>query len=95
MAKCCSCGQGINSTYIREGSKGLMRKVGFYCSYCDIYCDSTSEKLYTVNTKTVYSNIATKSEEQPLTKKVSIKQPSLGRDLDPGPLPYQGNALPC
>ena len=22
------------------------------------------------------------------------KQGSLGRDLDPGPLPYQGNALP-
>jgi hypothetical protein len=22
------------------------------------------------------------------------KQESLGRDLDPGPLPYQGNALP-
>jgi hypothetical protein len=25
---------------------------------------------------------------------VKTKQESLGRDLDPGPLPYQGNALP-
>jgi len=25
---------------------------------------------------------------------LETKQGSLGRDLDPGPLPYQGNALP-
>jgi hypothetical protein len=74
MTKCSSCGQHINSTYVREGSKGLMRKVGFYCSYCDIYYDPASEKLYTVNTKTVYSNIATHSKEQPLTEYLSVKQ---------------------
>jgi hypothetical protein len=90
MTKCSSCGQGINSTYVREGSKGLMRKVGFYCVYCDIYYDPKSEKLYTVNTKTVYSDIAIESEEQPLTEYLRAKQASLGRDLDPGPLPYQG-----
>ncbi len=71
-----------------------MRKVGFYCACCDIYYDSTSEKLYTVNTKTVYSDIATELEEQPQTEYLRAKQASLGRDLDPGPLPYQGNALP-
>ena len=25
---------------------------------------------------------------------IELKERSLGRDLDPGPLPYQGNALP-
>jgi hypothetical protein len=48
MAKCVYCGKGINSTYIREGLKGIMRKVGYYCSYCDTYYDSASKKLYTV-----------------------------------------------
>ena len=42
-----------------------------------------NEKPYTVNKKENSENIP------PFYK---IK--SLGRDLDPGPLPYQGNALP-
>ena len=52
MTKCSLCGQGVNSTYIREGSKGMLRKIGYRCSYYDL----TSEKLYTVNAKTVRSN---------------------------------------
>ena len=56
MAKCSLCGQGVNSTYIREGSKGLTRKIGYHCIKCDDYYDLTSEKLHKVNTKTVHSN---------------------------------------
>ena len=32
--------------------------------------------------------------EKPIFFLLFAKQGSLGRDLDPGPLPYQGNALP-
>ena len=56
MTKCSLCGQGVNSTYVREGSKGRLRKIGYRCSKCDFYYDLTSEKLYTVNTKTVHNN---------------------------------------
>jgi hypothetical protein len=55
MTKCSQCGNGIKSTYIREGSKGIAHKLGYYCFTCDAYYDLSSEKLYTVNTKTVYS----------------------------------------
>jgi hypothetical protein len=74
MAKCVHCGKGINSTYVREGSKGVIRKVGYYCSDCDTYYDSASEKLYTVNGKTVYSNKAKELEEQSMTEKLSVKE---------------------
>ena len=90
MAKCSHCGEGINSTYIREGSKGILCKLGYYCFTCDAYYDLPSEKLYTVNAKTVYSYFNNENRIWPFFLKIK----SLGRDLDPGPLPYQGNALP-
>ena len=31
-----------------------MIKLGYYCRYCDTYCDPLREKLYTVNEKTVH-----------------------------------------
>jgi hypothetical protein len=82
MAKCPLCGQGINSTYIRVGEKSLLKKVGYYCSICDIPFNK-EQKPYTVNRVENGQNIV------PLNK-----MRSLGWDLDPGPLPYQGNALP-
>jgi hypothetical protein len=90
MARCSLCGQGVNSTYIREGSNGLIRKIGYHCIKCDSYYDLTSEKLIQLIQK-LYTVI--------LIEKNKILAPfgkikSLGRDLDPGPLPYQGNALP-
>ena len=39
MTRCRKCNNGINSTYIREGEKGLWKKVGYYCPVCDIYYD--------------------------------------------------------
>ena len=89
MTRCSCCGQGINSTYIRVGEKSILKKIGYYCPICVIYYDlfqkpcTVNEKPYTVN-KTENSKIIA-----PL-----VKIASLGRDLDPGPLPYQGNALP-
>ena len=32
--------------------------------------------------------------QDPINTKIQTQNKSLGRDLDPGPLPYQGNALP-
>jgi hypothetical protein len=55
MARCLKCSQGINSMYIRVGERSLLKKVGFYCSECDMYFDlkqkpyTNSEKPYTVN----------------------------------------------
>jgi hypothetical protein len=37
MGRCSQCGEGINSSYIREGEKGLLKKTGYYCPACDIY----------------------------------------------------------
>lgn len=50
MAKCQSCHQGINSTYIRNGSKGSFNKIGYFCNMCNLHYN-TDKKLYTVNEK--------------------------------------------
>ena len=57
MTKCQTCHHGINSTYIREGVKGSLNKIGYYCNTCNIHYD-TDKKLYTVNEKlyTVFSD---------------------------------------
>ena|SRR5918995_384414 len=89
MVKCLKCSQGINSAYIRVGERSLLKKFGYFCINCntpftlDQKPYMVNEKPYTVNKMENIKNIA------PFYK---IK--SLGRDLDPGPLPYQGNALP-
>ena len=38
--------------------------------------------------------VALPGREIPLIERKNGKNESLGGDLDPGPLPYQGNALP-
>ncbi len=48
MAKCQSCHQGINSTYIRNGSKGSLKKIGYFCCNCSVYYN-IDKKQYTVN----------------------------------------------
>jgi hypothetical protein len=89
MVSCFKCGQGINSTYIRVGEKSILRKIGYYCKSCETHFD-LDQKLYTENRKPYTVNgVANSQIIAPFDK---IK--SLGRDLDPGPLPYQGNALP-
>jgi hypothetical protein len=50
VTKCSICHQGVNSTYIRVGQKSLLKKVGYYCSNCDIHYD-LNQKPYTKNEK--------------------------------------------
>ncbi len=50
MTKCQFCHKGLNSTYIRTGSNGSLKKIGLYCNVCALHYDST-QKLYTVNEK--------------------------------------------
>ena len=50
MTKCQSCHHGINSTYIREGVNGSLKKIGYYCNTCNIHY-GIDKKLYTVNGK--------------------------------------------
>jgi hypothetical protein len=40
---------GLNSTYVRIGSLGSFKKIGYSCLYCDIHYD---KKLYTNSHKT-------------------------------------------
>ncbi len=57
MTKCQNCHHGINSTHIREGVNGSLKKIGYYCNTCNIHY-GIDKKLYTVNEKvyTVYEN---------------------------------------
>jgi hypothetical protein len=88
MTKCLVCRRRANA-YIRIGKKSIFRKIGHYCSSCDVQYN-LANKPYTVNEKP-YTVIRIEECQNiaPLSK---IR--SLGWDLDPGPLPYQGNALP-
>jgi len=49
MAICAICNKGLNSTYVRIGSLGSFKKIGYPCLYCDIHYD---KKLYTNSHKT-------------------------------------------
>ena len=89
MVKCSTCGQGINSAYIRVGERSLLKKVGYFCINCNMAV-TLDQKPYMVNEKPYTVNRLANS--QIIASFSEIK--SLGRDLDPGPLPYQGNALP-
>ena len=48
MAKCQNCLNGISSAYIKDVSKGRIKKIGYYCNICNIQYN-TGKKLYTVN----------------------------------------------
>jgi hypothetical protein len=89
MARCSICDKGINSTYIRVGERSLLKKVGYYCTNCDMPFNK-DQKPYMVNEKPYTVNRI--EERQNIVPLNNIR--SLGWDLDPGPLPYQGNALP-
>ena len=66
MAKCQSCHYGINSTYIREGVKGSLKKIGYYCNTCNIHYD-TDKKLYTVS-KELYTVFRDSQDAMPSGK---------------------------
>lgn len=56
MTRCRKCNNGINSTYIREGEKGLWKKIGYFCPVCDIYYDMKSKPyIKSTNRKKVSS----------------------------------------
>ena len=48
----------------------------------------------TANCNTVTTNYNMNSSSIVQNNEIHAQNGSLGRDLDPGPLPYQGNALP-
>ena len=58
MTKCQFCHRGLNSTYIRIGSSGSLKKIGSYCNDCNLHYN-LEQKLYTVNEKlyTVYRDL--------------------------------------
>ncbi len=51
MVRCKQCNKGINSTYIREGKKSLLRKIGYHCLVCDIYYNLKSQMYSRKNSK--------------------------------------------
>jgi hypothetical protein len=64
-------------------------KIGFYCRACDEYSD-TRGKLYTVFDPKLYTVFASDFRAALENCRPPRAKTSLGRDLDPGPLPYQG-----
>jgi hypothetical protein len=50
LSRCQFCHKGLNSNYIRVGSKETFKKVGLYCTACDIYYSLDLSKRYTVQT---------------------------------------------
>ena len=68
-------------------------KIGFYCRVCDAYSDAHG-KLYTVSDPKLYT-VLTNDYKHTYDPTPGLRAKiSLDGDLDPGPLPYQGNALP-
>ena len=59
MTKCQFCHKGLNSSYIRVGSKESFTKTGLYCINCDIYYSPDLLKQYTAMQKqyTSYLNL--------------------------------------
>ncbi|ALI35372.1 hypothetical protein NMY3_01167 [Candidatus Nitrosocosmicus oleophilus] len=51
MTRCQFCHQGLNSNYIRVGAKESFRKIGLYCTTCDVYYSPNLTKQYTVMQK--------------------------------------------
>jgi hypothetical protein len=49
VVRCNNCARGLNSTYVRVGTKGQASKIGYYCAPCDCYYSPNLEKLYTEN----------------------------------------------
>lgn len=84
------CHKGLNSNYIRLGAKESFKKIGLYCITCDIYYSPNLQKQYIINSNQYLTQI---NSIQPSFHKQSPNKESLGRELNPRPLPYQGNAL--
>jgi hypothetical protein len=85
MTRCPNCKAGISSTYVR-GPRRLFTKFGYFCKKCN--------SVYTLDKK-VYTLLNINGQiEKGQNEALRPFLGSLGRDLDPGPLPYQGNALP-
>ncbi len=51
MVRCSICHRGLNSSYIRIGTKESFKKVGLYCITCDMYYSPDLSKQYTVMQK--------------------------------------------
>jgi hypothetical protein len=51
VVRCNNCARGLNSAYVRVGTKGQASKIGYYCAPCDCYYSPNLEKLYTENSK--------------------------------------------
>ena len=73
----------LNSILINETNLDKMRYLEHMCIWCEIQRLNTNSQGTIAENSHIPSNIGTCAQKR-----------SLGRDLDPGPLPYQGNALP-
>ena len=58
------------------------------------FMDTNNLSIFPQNLITNHQSINSESSIKCSNIKNSFLKTSLGRDLDPGPLPYQGNALP-
>ena len=92
MTRCTFCNKGLSSTYIRSGSQGAFKKIGYSCTNCNIHFD---KKLYTVNEK-LYTGYASMKNSQISSKwSPNSKSPMLRPGFEPGICDSKGrNAWP-
>ena len=87
MTKCNICNRGLNSTYVRTGHLGSLRKIGYSCLNCDLHFDlklyTVNEKLYTDSQKT---EIMKRNTNWPSMSKVRVLRPG----FEPGIVALRG-----
>ena len=92
LTKCTFCNMGLNSTNIRTGSQGTLKKIGYSCLNCNIHYD---KKLYTVNEKLYTDSHDTKSSKRSSNWPQNSKSPMLRPGFEPGICDSKGrNAWP-
>ena len=71
LTRCPSCHKGLNTSYIRTGSSGSLKKIGMYCNTCNLHYNP-DQKLYTANEKlyTVSNNINSLDKESSNNNKI-------------------------
>ena len=87
MTRCTICNKGLNSTYVRTGSLGSFRKIGYSCLACAIHYD---KKLYTVNEKLYTDSSKTEIHKRSSNWPSFSKQRMLRPGFEPGIVALRG-----
>jgi hypothetical protein len=76
LTRCYKCHKGLNSNYIRVGSKESFKKVGLYCITCDIYYSPNLLQQYTVLQKEYTNLTPTHQSHENQSSIITVLNPS-------------------